>query len=59
MVRRRLLPYPTDIELFVIVFGIAPLIGQILVGIYIAIAYYLIRLIIKVVAISRPSLMRG
>ena len=59
MARRRLLPYPTDIELFVVVFGIAPLIGQTLVGIYIAAGYYLIRLIIKLIVLSRPVLKEG
>ena len=53
MAKRRLLPYPTDIELFVIVFGIAPLIRQILIGIYIAAGFYLIRLIIKLLVVLR------
>jgi phosphatidylglycerophosphate synthase len=56
---RRLVPYPTAIEVFLILFGVAPLIGQILLGIYIAAGYYLLRLIIKFAFLSRPLLKEG
>lgn len=37
--RRRVYPFPADNDIYVIVFGIAPLIGHILIGIYIAATY--------------------
>jgi len=47
--RKRVLPFPSDNDIYVIVFGIAPLIGQILIGIYIAAAYFWVMYIAEVV----------
>ena len=59
MAKRRLQLFPTDMEVYLVVFGIAPLMGNILVGIYIGAGYYLIRVLIKLVTISRLLLKEG